>query len=224
LIYCEYLKSSPIKLSNTNDRQDNIDGLGLINDFLNIEEEIELVESIEGDTTNNWSIVQNRFVKHYGYKFDYNTNSFSSSNNEMPTWSTNLLQKLYEVTGDSEVISMDQLTVSKYPKGTGIPPHVDAHTPFGHTILSISLLSSTQMEFSNPKTKLQYSKMLNPRSALVMSGESRYGWEHCIKERKFDLNEKGELVDRGERISLTYRRTNPTLDCNCQFNYLCNRK
>ena len=47
--------------------------------------------------------------------------------------------------------------------------------------------------------------VLPPRSLFVMDGECRYRRMHGIRDRKIDVID-GLVVERGERISLTFRR------------------
>lgn len=55
---------------------------------------------------------------------------------------------------------------------TGIPSHVDRHSPFGDTILSLSLGSPVVMEWRHHSGK--YVPLVVPaRSLLVMQGEAR---------------------------------------------------
>lgn len=97
----------------------------------------------------------------------------------------------------------------------GIPPHVDTHSPFADTIISLSLGSDIVMEFRKPKVEdnklyeAHVSVSLPRRSLLIMSDESRYGWKHGITPRKIDVirNPDGHLTTkfRSQRISYTFR-------------------
>ena len=49
-----------------------------------------------------------------------------------------------------KVIAFDQVTVNEYPPGCGIAPHVDTHSAFTGTILSLSLGDRCVMEFRHP--------------------------------------------------------------------------
>ena len=71
------------------------------------------------------------------------------------------------------------------------------------------------MEFEH-KQKCQKAKLLlEPNSLLVLKGESRYEWTHCIPERKHDIitsgTERIEVRPREKRISLTFRKVKPVL-------------
>lgn len=46
-----------------------------------------------------------------------------------------------------DVPAIDQVTVNEYTPGVGIAPHVDAHSSFTGSILSLSLLGSCCMVF-----------------------------------------------------------------------------
>ncbi|XP_077070995.1 tRNA (carboxymethyluridine(34)-5-O)-methyltransferase ALKBH8 isoform X2 [Siphateles boraxobius] len=128
----------------------------------------------------------------------------------------------------------DQLTVNQYQSGQGIPPHVDTHSAFEDTILSLSLGAKTVMDFKHPDGR-SVAVVLPERSLLVMKGESRYLWTHGITPRKFDvvpvLEAGGSgvmtsdlsnltLSRRGTRISLTFRKIRHT-PCNCAYPSAC---
>ncbi|KAJ3098838.1 hypothetical protein HDU97_003701 [Phlyctochytrium planicorne] len=72
-------------------------------------------------------------------------------------------------------------------------------------------------------------KMVNvhlPRRSLaLMTGESRFGWEHSIRPRSSDVI-GGRRVERGTRVSLTFRnvRLPPKLECPCPYWWLCDAK
>lgn len=55
----------------------------------------------------------------------------------------------------------------------GIPSHVDKHSPFGDTILSVSLGSSVVMEWRHHSGKF-VPVVVPARSVLVMQDEARY--------------------------------------------------
>jgi alkylated DNA repair protein alkB family protein 8 len=134
----------------------------------------------------------------------------------------------------------DQLTVNQYAPGGGIPPHVDTHSAFEHSIASISLGSDVVMEFrikqqqqldekqsadsgegrcsGHPMLK-KVAVHLPRRSVLVLNGASRYKWAHSIACRKTDMID-GAVIPRGVRTSLTFR-TIRSLPCECAFPDYC---
>lgn len=115
----------------------------------------------------------------------------------------------------------DQLTVNEYLPGAGIRRHVDTHSAFTDGIAVVSLGSGIVMEFRHPvhsdDHKLVY---LAPRSLLVIRDESRYVYLHYIPMRKKD-RVGGRTVVRGRRVSLTFRRVLPDMQCACRFPDFC---
>ncbi len=67
--------------------------------------------------------------------------------------------------------------VNEYEANQGIKPHTDAPA-FGPNVASISLLSPVVMDFRNKTTFQKAQLALEPRSILVMTGESRTDWTH----------------------------------------------
>ncbi|KAJ2748645.1 hypothetical protein GGI19_006024, partial [Coemansia pectinata] len=59
-----------------------------------------------------------------------------------------------------------------------------------------------------------------PRSLLLLTGEARYAWEHAIRIRRTDLVD-GAIRERRERWSITIRKVNKTIECNCKYPDLC---
>lgn len=85
--------------------------------------------------------------------------------------------------------------MNDYFPGDGIPPHHDNHDSFTDIIVSISMLSGLTMVFAHPGNKEKESIYLEPKSILIMTGESRYVWNHSIPSRKMDKF-KGETIYR----------------------------
>jgi len=72
------------------------------------------------------------------------------------------------------------------------------------TIVSISLGSSCVMQFTESNSGREEQLLLEPRSALVLSGEARNHWKHAIPARLSDVWMNRELT-RSRRVSLTFR-------------------
>ncbi|XP_077467622.1 tRNA (carboxymethyluridine(34)-5-O)-methyltransferase alkbh8 isoform X2 [Stigmatopora argus] len=185
-------------------------GLVLVEDFVSSEEEAVLLAAID----------------------------WSSHNNDatgLPEKCQPVLQRCME---NGHLTTMpDQLTVNQYESGQGIPPHVDTHSAFEDTILSLSLGAKTVMEFRHPDGRV-VNVFLPGRSLLVIRGESRYLWTHGITPRKFDMVPASDpqclapttcdhgplnqltLSKRGTRTSFTFRkiRIDP---CRCAFPTVC---
>ena len=92
----------------------------------------------------------------------------------------------------------DQCIINEYLPGQGISRHIDCVPCFGDRIVSISLLSGCVMEFQRYEEVQEL--YLEPRSLVLLTGDARYKWTHCIPARKFD-----GARERVRRISLTFR-------------------
>ena len=102
--------------------------------------------------------------------------------------------------------SINQIIVNEYLPGQGISPHIDANS-FGDIIVSLSLGSDAIMEFSKVSmTSTKKVDILLKRCSLVfLTGESRYEWRHSIPARKTDKLDDGTKIERGRRVSMTFR-------------------
>ncbi|XP_029027315.1 alkylated DNA repair protein alkB homolog 8 [Betta splendens] len=218
------------------------EGLVLLEDFVSPEEEALLLSAIEWSSTNDEVTVQkamkHRRVKHYGFEFRYDNNNVDKDKPLPGGLPVECLPVLERCVKDGHIVTMpDQLTVNQYESGQGIPPHVDTHSAFEDTILSLSLGARAVMEFRHPGGRL-VPVLLPERSLLVMKGESRYLWTHGITPRKFDmvpasapqscahkspgLGTNGSLTlrKRGTRTSFTFRKIRHE-PCGCAFPSAC---
>jgi len=210
-----------------------IDGLIVMQEFINEQEEQELIEFFQSNKTNAChGTMKHRSVTHYGYEFLYGSNNIDKSNplkNKIPSVCDTMIEKMVN---DGLMLNRpDQLTVNQYEPGQGIPPHVDTHSAFEDSILSLSLGSQVTMEFSHPNGDV-VPVLLPRRSLLCMKEEARYLWTHGIIPRKSDIvytqdtdattspEQHLTLLERGTRISLTFRKILHTA-CNCSFPKKC---
>ncbi|XP_070685529.1 tRNA (carboxymethyluridine(34)-5-O)-methyltransferase alkbh8 [Pempheris klunzingeri] len=217
------------------------EGLVLVEDFVSPEEEALLLAAIDWSSDNEdvtaQKALKHRRVKHYGFEFRYDNNNVDKDK-PLPAGIPQACLPVLERCMKNKYIDImpDQLTVNQYESGQGIPPHVDTHSAFEDTILSLSLGSQTVMEFRRPDGRL-VALLLPGRSLLVMKGESRYLWTHGITPRKFDMvpacdpqspargrdlvtHSNLTLSKRGTRTSFTFRkiRRDP---CRCAFPSAC---
>ncbi|XP_013780636.1 alkylated DNA repair protein alkB homolog 8-like isoform X2 [Limulus polyphemus] len=210
-------------------------GLILLEDFLTEEEENLLMEldvkEEKEDDINNTVVchrsLKHRQVKHYGFEFNYRTNNVDKDHplkEPIPTICIQHLRRIQDITGLFPKLP-DQLTVNKYLPGQGIPPHIDTHSAFEDGIISLSLGSQIVMDFQNPAGE-HVPFLLPRRSALIMTGESRYSWSHGITPRKTDVvpdtDHSGQLtlMHRRTRVSLTFRVIRRG-ECNCGYPKQC---
>ncbi|XP_020564040.1 alkylated DNA repair protein alkB homolog 8 isoform X2 [Oryzias latipes] len=212
------------------------EGLALVEHFVSPEEEAQLLNVIDWSPTQAQKSLKHRRVKHYGFEFRYDINNVDKDKPlaaGLPDECVPILQRCVEQ-GHTNVLP-DQLTVNQYESGQGIPPHVDTHSAFEDTILSLSLGAKTVMEFRHPDGRVA-AVVLPERSLLVMKGESRYLWSHGITPRKVDMvpaeapradapTEPGiqsnlTLSRRGTRTSFTFRKIRHE-PCHCAFPSAC---
>ncbi|XP_054456783.1 alkylated DNA repair protein alkB homolog 8 [Anoplopoma fimbria] len=218
------------------------DGLVLVEDFVSPEEEALLLAAIDWSSTNDdvtaQKALKHRRVKHYGFEFRYDNNNVDKDKPLAAGIPQECLPVLERCVKNKHIdILPDQLTVNQYESGQGIPPHVDTHSAFEDTIMSLSLGAKTVMEFRHPDGRL-VAVVLPGRSLLVMKGESRYLWTHGITPRKFDtvpacdpqspahttpdLSTYSNLTlsKRGTRTSFTFRKIRHE-PCDCAFPSAC---
>ncbi|XP_053978893.1 alkylated DNA repair protein alkB homolog 8 isoform X1 [Hylaeus volcanicus] len=199
-------------------------GLRLIENIITKEEEEALLKSINwSDEASKSSELKHRKVKHFGYEFQYDSNTVDPHESISPIPEIykflQVLFKKYDVLYD-----YDQLTINRYLPGQGIPSHIDTHSIFEDTILSLSLGSACIMDFKREDKRVAI--LLPPRSLLIMSGEARYAWSHGICPRHNDVVETVNGITtqpRGTRVSFTFRKVRSG-DCYCTFPEYCDTK
>eukprot|EP00798_Chlamydomonas_sp_ICE-L_P028412 gene28412-31553_t len=210
-----------------------VPGLLLLKDFISEEEEVALSQAMSAAP---WVTLSKRRVQHHGYAFDYCSRSFGSKLGPHPEFVlpvTERCEALLSSTSPECTQKLDQLTVNEYEPGVGLASHVDTHSAFTGSILSLSLGSQTVMEFRRGD---EHRALLLParsllvmagesRSLLVIAGENRYAWQHYIPHRKADLlpiegGSGSELMPRGKRLSMTLR-TVRGFACDCQYPAEC---
>lgn len=156
-------------------------GLLLIEDFITVEEEIDLLKLTDfGAHTLH---LKNRSVRHYGYEFQYGHNTIDR--NPLPEGIPNEMLFIFKKLEKSGLSKPNQLTINHYLPGQGIPLHVDTHSSFEDGIISLSMGSDILMEFQRPDNKLQTSINLPRRSCLIMCGDSRFVFQRFTLRRPF---------------------------------------
>ncbi|KAK4305059.1 hypothetical protein Pmani_023049 [Petrolisthes manimaculis] len=222
-------------------------GLMVVEEFISPEEETMLMNLIDwGDSplsTAEGSVLKHRQVRHFGYEFQYSSNSVDKEhqlNQDIPPALSHIVKRITD--RGCMPLPPNQLTVNKYLPGQGIPPHVDTHSSFTSEILSLSVGGGVNMDFRyvagpiTPSTTCSgevskdkpphYVVYLPPRSLCVMAGPARYEWSHGICPRMTDVvaNKSGtvglQLLPRKERISFTFRRIRSG-ECPCQVALIC---
>ncbi|XP_029038843.2 alkylated DNA repair protein alkB homolog 8 [Osmia bicornis bicornis] len=198
-------------------------GLKLIENIITEEEEKMLINSISWSNEESCDL-KHRKVKHFGYEFQYGSNKVDLDKPITPIpedykFLNVLFEKYHNVPYE-----YDQLTINHYLPGQGIPPHIDTHSVFEDSILSLSLGSACIMDFKREYIKAAI--LLPPRSLLIMSGDARYAWSHGIYPRHNDMVKTPTGVTtqpRGIRISFTFRKVRSG-NCLCNFPKYCDTK
>ena len=182
-----------------------INGLKIHFDFINLEEEKELLNNIDKST---WLTDLKRRVQHYGYKYDYKTRRIDQTFfiGEIPTWMKFLTDRLQQ----QKIIDFipDQAIINEYINDQGIAAHIDCEPCFGDTIISISLGGQCVMNFQKEQTSTEKDKiplLIQPKTLIVMTGESRFSWYHGIVGRRSDRF-NGQIHRRQRRVSITFRK------------------
>lgn len=182
--------------------EDLVEGLRYVPSFVSAADETRLLAAVDAEP---WLADLKRRVQHYGYKYDYKARSISRSMfvGPLPPFAIELADAM--IAAGILLELPDQLIVNEYVPGQGISPHIDCEPCFAERIVTVSLGSQCEMEFrpkeGYPDDKAAPRKvMLEPRSALLISGKARYEWLHSIRSR---LSDRGRA--RSRRVSLTFR-------------------
>jgi alkylated DNA repair dioxygenase AlkB len=171
-----------------------IPGLRYLPNHISTESERNLIAAIDAES---WNTAWQRRRQLYGA--DYGKSE--GAPRPIPAWGQELATQLL-----AEGITprpFDQMLVNEYLPGQGISMHRDYQT-FDDTVVSLSLLSTCVMDFRQVESGEQESMLLEPRSLLILSGESRHQWQHGIASRKNDTWQ-GRKLPRGRRLSVTFR-------------------
>lgn len=181
---------------------ENVPGLKYTPGYITDEQHARLIHAID---SNVWSEELSRRVQQYGFRYDYRRSSKDlQPTTPFPRWAKNLAGKIQE--DEKMLFPPDQLIINEYLPGQGISPHIDREDLFGERILSVSLGSTCVMEMTHQKTRQKIQLLLEPKSLLMLSGDSRHEWQHAIPQRKVD-DYRGRQIPRKRRISLTFRTT-----------------
>jgi alkylated DNA repair dioxygenase AlkB len=174
-----------------------IAGLHYVPDYLGDAEHDALLATVRA---RDWQEAGGRRIQFYGHWYDHAKRSLYRVG-DLPEWVAPLAARLCD-DGLMPYVA-DQLIVTDYEAGEGIRPHIDAPT-FADVIVGVSLGSPCVMEFSRGGHDTE-AMLVEPRSAVVFSGEARHEWQHAIPAR--DAGDwQGRRVRRSRRVSLTFRK------------------
>ena len=188
-----------------------IPGLFLIKGV--IDNEKELIDDI--DSQGVWNPITNsdrsRRVQHYGYKYNYMT---GEKFEPIPNFLKSCKKKLKKICKEIGIYDGDQpfnsCIINEYLPGQGIAAHTD-HYKFGSIIGCFTVGSTASMVFTprgSGKDRHVVTIRPEPGSLYIMSGEARKKWKHGMPARKGDKVD-GKRIERGRRISITFRHSLP---------------
>lgn len=187
-------------------------GLTYIDNFLSVETAAQLLEELDrlpwdGDGK------QHRRVQQYGVQYDYKTHQvcFDVEPTPFPEAVKPIIEMLE--TAYPSIAPIAQLFVNEYIHHQGIGPHIDHPTHFGPVISILTLGDAVPLIFSKDDHKQErYVQLLNPQSLTLVTGESRYEWQHEIPYSKLvrwtDAEGNTHRFKRHNtfrRVSLTFR-------------------
>ncbi|CAE7732786.1 ALKBH8, partial [Symbiodinium pilosum] len=134
---------------------------------------------------------------------------------ELPTW---LMQRVLATGAFPREGEINQVAANEYLERAGISSHVEEPTAFGANLGTLSMLSPVQMTLTPAEEDLHgrdgldhgnwVKILLEPRSLLLLQGESRYEYRHGIRRSKLVQLADGKVFRREEdyrRVSLTFR-------------------
>lgn len=158
------------------------EGLVLRPDLLTPSEEEDLLGAV-GALDFAEIVIRGRAARrtacHYGVGYDYESRAPLPAAEPIPGWLLPLRARSADLAG----LAPDDLAealVQRYPAGATIGWHRDA--PAFEVVVGVSLASACRMRFRRGGRDARQTAevALPPRSAYVLSGASRWSWEHSI--------------------------------------------
>ncbi|ORZ02462.1 hypothetical protein BCR43DRAFT_431508 [Syncephalastrum racemosum] len=189
--------------------EDQIQGLCVIEDFCTPQEEEHLVSTVDKLDWTGLGVGPNpemkRRTQQYGHLFSYRYRHVKVMQElgPLPDFATPLVARIME--HNLMPNQPNHLLVNEYNLGQGIMPHTDAPKLFGPAILSLSLASPCTMKFTHAENGHEIDVLLPRRSMVVMTSDARYQYKHSISKDHTDTASSGVTVERGKRISFTFR-------------------
>ena len=115
----------------------------------------------------------------------------------LPGYSKPLVDKMINHTVLEDFIPVELCNLEYEPeRGSAIDPHFDDAWLWGNRLVTINLLSDTNLMLSRDSTpEIQVAVPLPAKSLLVVSGEARYIWKHAIHHEDI----------RRRRLAMTFR-------------------
>ena len=185
-----------------------IAGLKYEQSFISENEEVQLIERLDAlDLApfrfHGW--LGNRKTISFGWRYDFDDSSFTRTE-AIPEWLQPLLEKAGALAG-VDPADFAHALLARYDPGAGIGWHRDRDV--FEKVVGISLNTPAVLRFRQrtgdgfKRTSLEVA----PRSAYLLSGPSRWDWEHRIvpgDALRFSITFR-TLSDKGRRIAAAQR-------------------
>lgn len=181
-----------------------IDGLLYADDVIGAGEEEQLIERLLATDLapfrfHGW--LGNRKTRSFGWRYDFDDASFAPTE-PIPPWLLPLRESAALFAG-LQPDDFVHVLVARYDPGAGIGWHRDRDV--FEQVVGISLAAPATLRFRRrrgggfDRVKLEVA----PRSAYLLSGEARWGWEHSIAPGdllRFSITFR-TMSDKGRRIA-----------------------
>ncbi|KAL4223797.1 cleavage furrow ingression [Mactra antiquata] len=134
----------------------------------------------------------------FGPKVNFKKKKLKTANfSGLPPFSKDLLAKMQASEILQDFIPVEQCHLEYTPeRGSAIDPHFDDFWVWGERLVTINLLSDTELCFTmDSKPDIEVHVPMNRRSLLVVYGKARTVWKHAI--HRSDIKDK--------RIAVTLR-------------------
>jgi alkylated DNA repair dioxygenase AlkB len=181
-----------------------IDGLDYRKTFITLTEHDRLVEKLAAEDLTPFRFhgwLGNRKTKTYGWRYDFDDASFAPAE-AIPNWLIPLREKA-AVLASVDADAFAHVLLARYDPGAGIGWHRDR--PQFEKVVGISLGTPATMRFRmRTDDGFRRAKLdLEPRSAYLLSGASRWDWEHSItpgETLRFSITFR-TLSEKGRRLA-----------------------
>lgn len=178
----------------------NIDGVFIVKEFVNNEEETHLISMI--DSRQPWTPSQEgRAKQDYGPKISFLKQKVSIGNfGGFPDFAVDLFDRM--VVNYSQQLNNFvpvEFCILEYTpeRNSYIRPHYDDKWIWGDRLITVNLLSDTVLRLTKEFKVPPYEIVIKmpARSLLIIHGEARYDWHHSIN--RYDI--------KSRRVAMTWR-------------------
>jgi alkylated DNA repair dioxygenase AlkB len=150
-------------------------------DLITARQEVDLAESLSAlpfEPFDFHGYLAHRQVVGFGWRYDYSNRQVRPAP-PIPAFLAPLREAVAAFAGQPAA-AFEQVLINAYRPGAGIGWHRDK--PHFETVLAVSLLAPCTLRFrrrDGPGWRRETVRIA-PRSAYLLSGASRHGWEHSI--------------------------------------------